>query len=68
MAVTTHNDSHVKPSKRWPRVSVVISARDAEKTIGETLDSVLDQKYPGDLEVIVGDGSEGSTTSELIRM
>ena len=46
----------------------MIPARDAEKTIGETLDSVLDQKYPGDLEVIVGDGSEGSATSELIRM
>ena len=38
----------------WPKVSVVIPARNAESTIGETIDGVLAQKYPGELEIVVG--------------
>ena len=50
----------------WPSVSVVIPARNAEKTIADTLRGVLAQDYPGQLEVIVGDGSADDTTSRLI--
>ena len=57
----------------WPLVSVVIPARNAEATIGDTLDAALAQEYPGEIEIIVGDGSSGpdslaeSATAELIR-
>ena len=37
----------------FPSVSVLIPARNAEKTISATLDSVLSQDYPGSVEVIV---------------
>ena len=51
----------------WPDVSVVIPARDAEETIGDALDAVLAQDYPGEIEVIVGDGSDSDTTLLLIQ-
>ena len=51
----------------WPKVSVVIPARNAESTIGETIDGVFAQKYPGELEVVVGDGSDSDRTSSVLR-
>lgn len=50
-----------------PSISVVIPARNEEATIGEALDSVLSQNYPGSVEVIVADGSETAATSEVIE-
>ncbi len=50
-----------------PRVSVIIPARNAEATIILTLDSILAQDYEGPIEVIVADGSETPTMSELVR-
>ena len=50
-----------------PLVSVVVPARDAEETILEAIDSVLDQDYPGQVEVIVADGSEGGATASAVR-
>ena len=50
----------------WPLVSVVIPARNAAATIGETLDAALAQNYPGDFEVIVGDGSDDGDMARLI--
>ena len=51
----------------WPKVSVVIPARNAESTIGETIDGVLAQQYPGELEVVVGDGSDSDETASVLR-
>lgn len=52
---------------RFPPVSVVIPARDAEATLPGALDSVLAQDYPGGVEVVVADGSEGGATAALVR-
>jgi len=51
----------------FPSVSVIIPARDAEKTIGAALDAVLSQEYAGSVEVFVADGSESPATSDMIR-
>ena len=51
----------------FPLVSVLIPARNAEATIGNTLDSVLSQDYEGSIEVIVADGSDTAATSDLVR-
>ena len=51
----------------FPRVSVLIPARDAAATIAVALDSVLSQEYAGPVEVIVADGSGSPAMSELIR-
>ena len=54
-------------TNNWPKVSVVIPARNAKSTIGETIDGVLAQEYPRDLEVVVGDGSEDDDTARFLR-
>ena len=58
--------------RMWPAVSVIIPARDAEDTIVDALGGILNQDYPGEVEVTVADGSahDGSThdaTTRLIR-
>jgi glycosyltransferase involved in cell wall biosynthesis len=51
-----------KPIGRYPSVSVVVAARDEEAEVGEALGSVLDQDYPGSLEVVaVNDRSTDNT-------
>lgn len=46
----------------WPAVVAVIPARNEAATIGATVGSLLDQDYPGDLNIIVvDDGSDDGT-------
>ena len=52
---------------RYPSVSVIIPARDAAGAIGAALDSVLTQEYPGEVEVVVADGSATPDMAEAIR-
>lgn len=54
--------------RRWPRVSVLIPARDEARTIAACVTSVLQQQYP-DLEVIVlDDGSTDGTRQQLVAL
>ena len=48
-------------------VSVVIPARNAETTLPETLEAIFSQDYPGEVEVIVADGSDTAATAEVVR-
>ena len=50
-----------------PLVSVIVPARDAEETIASTLDSILAQDYAGPMEIVVADGSDSRSTSEVVR-
>jgi glycosyltransferase involved in cell wall biosynthesis len=51
---------------RWPRVSVVVCAYNAESTIRECLDAALRLDYP-DYEVVVVDDGSTDATGELAR-
>lgn len=50
----------------FPSVSILIPARNAEKTISASLDSTLSQDYPGSVEVIVVEESGTGSTHDLI--
>jgi glycosyltransferase involved in cell wall biosynthesis len=53
---------------RYPFLSVVIPARNEERTIGKCLQSIADQTYPADrIEVIVVDGRSTDATREIVR-
>lgn len=52
-------------SQMMPLVSVCIPAYNAERFIGETLESVLSQTYPN-LEVIVSDDCSTDRTAEIV--
>lgn len=51
----------------WPRVAVVVPARDEANVIGRCLSSLLSQDYPGSWSVIVVDDSSGDGTAEVAR-
>jgi O-antigen biosynthesis protein len=49
----------------WPRVSVVVCAHNAERTIGECLDRLAALDYP-DYEVIVVDDGSTDATADIV--
>ena len=60
--------AHAPPGPdRALAVSVIVPARDAEAGLPTALDSILAQDYPGEIEVIVADGSATPATRDLLR-
>lgn len=55
---------HPKPLKKYPKVSVLIAARNEAKNIESCLQSVLAQNYP-DVEVCLGDDASEDETLVL---
>src|SRR5215472_16406080 len=57
------DDGTPPPPARWPRIAVVIPARDEAAVIGRCLGSLLRQDYQGTWSVIVVDdnSSDGTT-------
>ncbi|ACF12964.1 glycosyl transferase family 2 [Chloroherpeton thalassium ATCC 35110] len=52
----------------WPKITVVVAARNEEKNIARTLDSLVAIDYPHDkLEIIIGDGNSEDRTAEIIE-
>lgn len=49
---------------RWPKVSVVVCAYNAEETVGECLESLEKLEYP-DYEVVVVDDGSSDATAEI---
>lgn len=57
-----------KEAKRFPKVSILIPARNEEKNIGDTIKSVLSMEYPKNkLEVIAIDNNSTDRTADMIR-
>ncbi|MFD6418555.1 glycosyltransferase [Streptomyces sp. NPDC060194] len=51
-----------RPPERWPRVAVVVPARDEAAVLPDSLPSLLGQDYPGEAEIhLVDDGSTDGT-------
>jgi hopene-associated glycosyltransferase HpnB len=51
----------------WPKVVVVIPARDEADTIGDTVESLLSQNYPGALAIVLVDDQSSDGTAEVAR-
>jgi peptidoglycan/xylan/chitin deacetylase (PgdA/CDA1 family) len=50
-----------------PRVSVIIPAFNEEELLGDCLDSILDQDYQGEVEIIVVDNASTDGTGDIAR-
>ena len=62
-----HRFSHRPPGEPYrPTVSVVVPAYNEEQVVVRTVQSLLDQHYPG-LEIVVVDDGSPDRTSELVR-
>ena len=55
------------PPAAWPRVTAVIPARDEAETIGTTIRSLLDQRYPGAFSVVLVDDESQDGTAVAAR-
>jgi glycosyltransferase involved in cell wall biosynthesis len=51
----------------FPTVSVVIPSWNQGRFIGRTLESILKQDYPGQVEIIVSDGGSTDETVEVLK-
>ena len=51
----------------WPRVAVVVPARNEALTIGVSVKSLLAQDYPGDVVAILVDDQSADDTTEVAR-
>ena len=53
----------------WPSIAVVIPARNEEKYISATLQSLMAQKYPGEINItVVNDNSTDNTVEAITRI
>ena len=57
-------DSAIREPSVWPRVAIVVPARNEAAVIGESLPSLLGQDYPGPFSVILVDDHSGDGTAE----
>jgi hopene-associated glycosyltransferase HpnB len=51
----------------WPAIGVVIPARNEAECIGDSIGSVLQQDYPGELNVILVDDDSSDGTADIAR-
>ncbi|HET9650083.1 MAG TPA: glycosyltransferase family 2 protein [Microlunatus sp.] len=58
-------DQPVRPPREWPGVSVVMPVLNEERHLADAVGRVLDQHYPGPLEVIMAVGPSRDRTGEI---
>jgi glycosyltransferase involved in cell wall biosynthesis len=63
--LTPYLDKFENTSKSFPKVSIILPARNEEEFIGKCLDSLIQQDYEN-YEIIVIDDSSNDTTGEII--
>jgi len=59
------DDEAPPPPQTWPRLAVVIPARDEADGIGECLESLFRQDYPGPFSVVLVDDNSSDGTAEV---
>jgi hopene-associated glycosyltransferase HpnB len=61
-------DDEILPwSGAWPAITAIVPARDEASCVGETVTSLLDQNYAGELRVIVVDDQSRDATAQVAR-
>lgn len=63
--LTPYLDRFENKSKTFPKVSIILPARNEEEFLGKCLDSLIDQDYK-DYEIIVIDDSSEDSTGKII--
>ncbi len=55
------------PERRWPKVSIVVAAHNAARTLYDCLDSLQKLRYPNYEVIVVNDGSTDTTEAIAAR-
>src|SRR5580693_959575 len=56
-----------KEPAQWPRVAIVVPARNEAETIAQATTSLLSQNYPGEFSITLVDDHSTDATAELSR-
>jgi hopene-associated glycosyltransferase HpnB len=65
--LTECDDSHPPLPEAWPRVAIVIPARNEAEVIGKCLGSLLRQDYPGTWSVVLVDDNSDDGTADIAQ-
>jgi hopene-associated glycosyltransferase HpnB len=65
--LTEHDGGSPPPPETWPRVAIVIPARDEAEVVGKCLGSLLRQDYPGPCSVVLVDDNSTDGTADIAR-
>ncbi len=52
---------------KFPSVSVAIATRNSSRTLERCLNSIKDQKYPANIEIVIADGGSEDNTLEIAK-
>jgi succinoglycan biosynthesis protein ExoA len=63
--VTSQPATSAEQAPQWPAVSVVMVVREEERHLAEAVQRVLDQDYPGGLEVVIAVGPSKDRTHDV---
>lgn len=66
LALFRRNVPWIEPLE-WPSVSVLVAARNEEVVIGRRIQNLLDQEYPGRLEILIGSDSSDDATDKIVQ-
>lgn len=61
------DDVKMAVPKAWPSVVAIVPARNEAAGIGESIGSLLGQRYPGSFSVVLVDDDSGDGTAEIAR-
>src|SRR5690606_13963583 len=60
-------DGRIPAPPAWPAVAAVVPARDEAALVPETIASLLDQDYPGELRIVLADDESSDGTADAAR-
>lgn len=63
-----HREDLDRARERWPLVTVIVPARDEERTIVDTVSAILEIDWPQLRVIVVDDGSTDSTAQQLATL
>jgi hopene-associated glycosyltransferase HpnB len=61
------DDIYLQPLANWPRVAVIVPARNEAENIAETVRSLSAQEYPGEFSIIIVDDHSEDGTAALAQ-
>jgi biofilm PGA synthesis N-glycosyltransferase PgaC len=66
LCVSRYREPDLQPPRRgWPAVTILIAARDEERSIARTVERIAAVSYDGPLEVVLADNGSSDRTAEL---
>lgn len=61
------NEEKCEKTNEFPGISIIVAVYNEEKFIRNCIESLLQQTYPGETEIIISDGGSTDDTCKIVR-